>query len=147
MPKEKDLVAYCGLYCGDCFHYKGRIADLARDLRKEFRQYKFDRRAEKMATNAYYAPFKNYQQCYELLGMMVGFRCKRGCRGNGGPPVCKIRECCREKAIEGCWLCGAFETCKTMEFLKKYHEDGHLKNLRILKKSGLDSFIKGKRYW
>jgi hypothetical protein len=28
-----------------------------------------------------------------------------------------------------------------------FHEDAHLKNLRALKKSGLDSFINGKRYW
>ena len=32
--KDKNLTAYCGLYCGDCFNYKGEIADLARDLRK-----------------------------------------------------------------------------------------------------------------
>ena len=32
--QDKNLVAYCGLYCGDCPMYKGKIADLARDLRK-----------------------------------------------------------------------------------------------------------------
>ena len=32
--QDKNLVAYCGLYCGDCPIYKGKIADLARDLRK-----------------------------------------------------------------------------------------------------------------
>ena len=46
MVKEKDLVAYCGLYCGDCFGYKGKIADLARDLRKELRAAKFAKIAE-----------------------------------------------------------------------------------------------------
>ena len=147
MSEGRELVAYCGLYCGDCFQYQGKIADLARDLRKELRHYKFDTRAEKMATNAYYASLKYYPQTYELLGTMVKFRCKRTCRGNGGPPVCKIRECCRKKGIEGCWECNEFETCKTMDFLKKYHEDGHLKNLKTLKKLGVDSFIKGKRYW
>jgi hypothetical protein len=147
MPEEKELTAYCGLYCGDCYIYQGKIADLARDLRKEFRQAKFDERAEKMAANSFFAAFKYYTQCYELLGTMVKFRCKRACRGGGGPPVCKIRECCRKKGIEGCWECSDFETCKTMDFLKKFHGNAHLKNLRILKKSGLDSFVKGKRYW
>jgi len=42
MTFKEDLVAYCGLYCGDCFNYKGEIADLARDLRKELRKTKFD---------------------------------------------------------------------------------------------------------
>lgn len=147
MPEEKELIAYCGLYCGDCYHYQGKIADLARDLRKELRRYKFAERAEKMATVAYSASFKNFPECYDLLGTMVRFRCKRTCRGNGGPPFCKIRECCRRRDIEGCWQCDDFETCPTTDFLKKYHEDGHIKNLRILKKSGADSFIKGRRYF
>jgi hypothetical protein len=147
MAEEKDLIAYCGLYCGDCYQYQGKIADLARDLRKELRQVKFDERAEKMSANSFFAAFKNYPQCYELLGTMVKFRCKRACRGGGGPPVCKIRECCRGKGIEGCWQCDEFETCEKMDFLKAFHEDAHLKNLRIIKKSGVDSFISGKRYW
>jgi hypothetical protein len=147
MIEENDLIAYCGLYCGDCYQYQGKIADLARDLRKELRRYKFAERAEKMATVPYSASFKNYPECYELLGNMVRFRCKRACRGNGGPPVCKIRECCQKKGIAGCWLCDEFESCQKMEFLKKYHDDGHIKNLHILKKSGVDSFIRGKRYW
>ncbi|MDY6866058.1 MAG: hypothetical protein SVY15_08845 [Halobacteriota archaeon] len=32
-------VAYCGLHCEGCFSYKGTIADMARDLRKELRGY------------------------------------------------------------------------------------------------------------
>lgn len=41
--KNEKLVAYCGLYCGDCINYKGEVADLARDLRKKLREAKFDR--------------------------------------------------------------------------------------------------------
>ena len=147
MTQDKDLIAYCGLYCGDCYQYKGKMADLARDLRKEMRQAKFPDRAGKMAAVPYFAAFKNYPQCYELLGTMVRFRCKRACRGGGGPPVCKIRECCRKKGIDGCWQCDDFETCKTMDFLKQFHEDNHIKNMKIIRKSGIDSFLKGKRYW
>ncbi len=40
---NENLIAYCGLYCGDCFAHKGRIMDLAKDLRKELRQVKFER--------------------------------------------------------------------------------------------------------
>ena len=38
--KEK-LIGYCGLYCGDCSGYKGTIANLARDLRKELDRERF----------------------------------------------------------------------------------------------------------
>jgi hypothetical protein len=147
MPEDKGLIAYCGLYCGDCYRYKGKIADLARDLRKELRQEKFDLTADTMSQTSFFAAFKDYPQCYELLGEMVKFRCKRSCRGGGGPPVCKIRACCQKKGIDGCWQCDEFETCKRLDFLKPFHEDAHIKNLKILKKSGVDSFLVGKRNW
>jgi hypothetical protein len=147
MPEGKDLIAYCGLYCGDCYRYKGKIADLARDLRKELRQEKFDLTADTMSQTSFFAAFKNYPQCYELLGEMVKFRCKRSCRGGGGPPVCKIRECCQKKAIDGCWQCDEFETCRKLDFLKPFHDDAHIKNLKILKKSGAGSFLGGRRNW
>ena len=144
---EKDLIAYCGLYCGDCFGYQGKIADLARDLRKELRQAKFDKTAELLSTIPFFATFKDYRQCYEVLGALVKFHCKNTCRGGGGPPFCKMRQCCQKKGIEGCWQCDEFETCEKLDTLKPNHGDAHLKNLRIIKKQGVDEFIKGKRFW
>ena len=38
---NENLIAYCGLYCGDCHGYQQKIPDLARDLRKELRQLKY----------------------------------------------------------------------------------------------------------
>ena len=143
MGEDKDLVAYCGLYCGDCFGYKGKIADLARDLRKELRQAKFDRAAEGIP----FKEFKHYKECYEVLGAMVRLRCNNACKGGGGNPFCKVRKCCQKKGIEGCWQCDEFETCEKLDFLKPNHGDAHLKNLRIIKKEGVDSFLKGKKYW
>ena len=147
MAEEIDLVAYCGLYCGDCFSHKGKIADLARDLRKELRQAKFDRTAEFMSTISFFENLKDYRQCYEVLGTMVRFRCKNACRGGGGPPFCKMRKCCQQKGIDGCWQCDEFETCEKLDFLKQSHGDAHLKNLRKLKKQGISAFVQGKRYW
>ena len=147
MSEEEDLVAYCGIYCGDCFAHKGKIADLARDLRKELRQAKFAKTAEILSANSFFEVFKNYQQCYDVLGALVKFRCRKACRGGGGPPFCKMRICCQRKGVEGCWQCDEFETCENLDFLKPLHGDANLKNLRILKKTGVDNFIKGKRYW
>jgi hypothetical protein len=67
MTEGTNLVACCGLYCGDCFGYKGKVADLARDLRKELRQAKFD----KVAEGILFKEFKHYKECYEALGAMV----------------------------------------------------------------------------
>ena len=147
MPGNKDLIAYCGLYCGDCVSYKGKVADLARDLRKELRAAKFDRTAEVLAAVPFFQAFINYNECYEVLGAMVKFHCRKTCRGGGGPPFCKMRKCCQQKGIEGCWECAEFETCENLDFLKAGHGEAHLKNLRTLKKKGVDAFLAGTKYW
>jgi hypothetical protein len=143
--EDKELIAYCGLYCGDCFNYKGEIADLARDLRKKLREAKFDRVSPGLAN--FFKEFADYERCYEVLGAMVRLRCKRTCRNGGGPPACKIRSCCQRKNIRGCWECEEFRTCAKLDFLKPVHEDAHLKNLDKLKKQGTDNFLAGKRCW
>jgi len=144
---DKDMIAYCGFYCGECPWHKGTIADLSRDLRKELRSARLDKLAEFLSTFPSYKEYKNYQHCYELLGSLMKLRCKKICREGGPMPSCKIRKCCQNKEIEGCWECEEFETCEKMDFLKPGHGDAHIKNLRKLKKKGTDEFIKGKKYW
>jgi hypothetical protein len=147
MAEDKDLIAYCGLYCGDCSFHQGKIADLSRDLRKELRSHRFDKTAEALSEVPFFAVFKDYPQCYDVLGALVKLRCKNTCKGGGGPPFCKMRKCCQKKGIDGCWECAEFETCDKLDFLKPGHGDAHIKNLRKLKKEGVDSFIKGKKLW
>jgi len=147
MHGEEKLIAYCGLFCGECFSYQGKIADLARDLRKELRQIRFDKVAESMSNISFFKTFKKYPECYEVLGAIVKLRCKNACRNGGGNPYCAIRKCCQKKEIEDCWLCDEFEDCRKMDFLKMNHGDAHLKNLRILKKNGKKGFLKGNKYW
>ena len=47
--KNETLIVYCGLSCGECPRHTGKIANLARDLRKELRQSKFDKIAEALS--------------------------------------------------------------------------------------------------
>ena len=147
MAEEKDLIAYCGIYCGDCFIHQGKVADLSRDLRKELRKYHFDKMAKSFSEVPRFAVLKDYPQCYDVLGELVKLRCHKTCRDDGGPPFCKMRKCCRKKGIDGCWECAEFETCAELDFVKTYHGDAHLKNLRKLKKAGVDGFLAGKKYW
>ncbi len=132
------LVAYCGLSCAGCLMYRGRVADLARDLRAELRAVHFDRFAKDLRV-------KDYATCYESLGAMVKLRCKRSCRGGGGMPICKIRTCAREKAYAGCWECAEMEGCRKLAALSKYHDDAFWKNLRRIREVGLAAFCAGKQ--
>ena len=145
--KDKNSIAYCGLYCGDCPIYKGKIADLARDLRKELRDARFDKTAESLSGISFFEIFSKYHQCYEVLGAMVKLRCGKICKDGGGPPFCKIRKCCQKKGIDGCWECNEFKTCEKLDFLKQGHGDAHIKNLRKIEKKGINEFLKGNKYW
>ncbi|MFH1861801.1 MAG: DUF3795 domain-containing protein [bacterium] len=142
-----NLIAYCGLYCGDCFAFKGKIADLARDLRKELRGYHFDKTAASLAELSFFSFFKNYPQCYEVLGGMVKFRCRPACRGGGGNPTCKIRACCRKRDFSGCWECGEFESCEKLTLLRSNHGSAPIKNLRRIRRQGIEAFLTGKKDW
>jgi len=147
MEDDEHLVAFCGLYCEDCHGFTGTIPDLARDLRKELRRTRYDKFAEFVSSYSFGKDFSNYDECYRVLGAMVKFRCRKGCRDGGGSPVCKIRKCAQEKGIEGCWLCDDFETCVMLDFLNPIHGDAHRKNLSAIKRKGKDGFISGKRLW
>lgn len=140
-------ISYCGLYCPDCPNRKGVIADLARDLRKELRTYRFDKTAELLSSISFFKEFKNYSECYEVLGAMVKMRCGRTCRNGGGNPACKIRKCVQKKKLQGCWECNEFETCEKLSYLEGNHGKAHMKNLRIIKKKGVEEFMKGKKHW
>lgn len=141
MAEDRELIAYCGLYCGDCFNYKGEIADLARDLRKKLREARFDRVSQGLSR--FFKEIKDYELCYEVLGAMVRLRCRRACHDGGGNPSCKIRACCQKKGIAGCWECAEFEACSKLDFLRPIHGDEHLKSLRKLEKQGVDGFLAG----
>ena len=145
--QEENLIAYCSLYCGECFSYKGQIADLARDLRKELRESKFEKTAEFLSALSFFQVFQHYPQCYDVLGAFVKLRCKYACKGGGGNPTCKIRKCCQKKGFAGCWECEEVETCAKLDFLIPAHGDAHRRNLRILQKKGIEPFLTGKKFW
>ncbi|PLX08209.1 MAG: hypothetical protein C0596_07920 [Marinilabiliales bacterium] len=90
---SKNDIAYCGLYCAECPNHTGVIADLARDLRKELSNYKFDKTAEMLSKISFFKDFEKYDDCYTVLGAMVKMRCGKTCRDGGGNPSCKIKRC------------------------------------------------------
>ena len=145
--EDSNLIAFCGLYCGDCHGYTGKIPDLARDLRKELREIHYDKFASFILTYSFGKDFKNYEECYKVLGAMVKFRCRKGCRNGGGSPFCKIRKCVQKKGFDGCWECNELQTCKELKFLEPVHGDAHTKNLKCIRKFGKKDFVKGKTLW
>ncbi len=142
MSEHLEKTGYCGLYCGDCSFGKGTIPDLARDLRKQLREFRFDQVAQTIP----FKEFRDYPQCYEVLGALVKLRCG-GCRTGSRSKFCNVAECARRKGYEGCWECGEFGTCEKLGFLEAVHGEGHLKNLKRIASVGVDEWAAGKRHW
>ena len=51
--EDENLITYCGLYCGDCHGYTGKIPNLVRDLRKELREMHYDKFASFISTYSF----------------------------------------------------------------------------------------------
>ena len=135
------------MYCGDCFGYSGTIADLARDLRAELRRAHFDELAEVISQVPAFKVFESYSQCYDVLEGLTKLRCRKTCRGGGGPSQCEIRPCNREKHLAGCWQCDEFRSCTKLDILRPHHGDAHLRNLSKIRRNGTTAFVEGKRHW
>ncbi|MBU7045310.1 MAG: hypothetical protein HXS54_02650 [Theionarchaea archaeon] len=60
MKEKKDLLAYCGLYCGDCLGYTGVIADAAETFINVLKTYKFDQTVTHI-----FPENKGFYACYE----------------------------------------------------------------------------------
>jgi len=144
---QMNLVGHCGLYCGDCPGHNQRIADLARDLRRELRRASFAKTAELFSTMPGFGMFRDYDQAYAVLGGMMKLRCKAPCRTRTGPNLCAPRKCCAKHGYEGCWECDRFEDCDKLKQWEPSHGDAHIRNLRFIRRHGLAAFVGGRRHW
>ena len=140
--KDKDLTAYCELYCGDCIRFKCRASDLSALLLDELEKSRFQEYAKVKRHNA--KELEHYESMITSLKGISSIKCVVPCRlgGNGCDGSCQIIGCVKEKAIEGCWDCAEFETCDKLIFLKPFHGDAPLKNLLIIRDIGINSWAK-----
>jgi len=139
--QEKELTAYCGLYCGDCIRYKSKAADLARNLAHELQETEFDKYADVESSSV--EELRHYKEYCEVLNTIVRLQCNAPCRVGGGCSTfsCKIIECCQHRGLEGCWECDEVEKCDKFEFLKPFCGDMPLQNVRTIKELGLDRWV------
>ena len=145
MKDSRELLAYCGLYCGDCAGYSGEIAEAAQKLKETTEQCKF----RQTAKHLFPEKLKEYGKLENMVNFMTELRCPRICRRiTPGDVKCEISKCCRGKRYYACHECDAFETCDKLKTLSGLHGNSHIKNLRAIRQMGIDSWIeKGKRLW
>lgn len=109
----KNLVGYCGLYCGVCGIYQGKIKHAVENLRKIIGYYGFDKITDELAK--WEPSFQHYKEFESVLGGLVKIfgECP-GCLSGGGDPNCAIRECCKPKGYVTCAECSDMETCEKL---------------------------------
>jgi len=122
MNNANNAVAYCGLYCPKC--YKIRVAQAAESLKAELENAK--------VKGAVF--LENFPDIGRVLNSLIELRCSRFCHEGGGKSSCKIKICCNEKNIEGCWECETFEKCPNLK-------EQFVNNIREIKEKGINEFI------
>jgi len=146
--QEFELTAHCGLYCGDCIRYNGKVVDLAGELWHELQKAQFDKYAAVKSKSV--NELENYDQFCQILEVIAQLKCISPCRlgGDGCASSCQIKKCVQSKGMQGCWQCHQMETCSKFEFLTPFHGDNPRENLRKVQKYGLDRWAKhrGKFY-
>jgi hypothetical protein len=141
------LVAYCGLYCGDCFWYSGGVAELARRTEREIVVSGFDRFARYITRHRTGRAYREFPAFRRVLATIAKKGCTRPCRKGGCDPDCAIRRCCKARKLDGCWQCDRVAVCPGIAELRPIHGAGALRNLRLLARNGPAAFARGRRWW
>jgi hypothetical protein len=147
---KAELVAYCGIYCGDCLGYTGVIADAAEGFAEVLDRHQFER----TAAGVFPEELEDYGRFREILAFVGDLRCSGICRQgeqDGGPAGCAVKNCCIDKGFYACYECDDFESCARLGTLHEgLHADACAKNMRAIRKKGLEVWLaEGPRtcYW
>ena len=138
--EDENLLAYCGLFCGDCIRYGSKAFDLANELYLELGLIKFNEYAKIKSKE-----IKTLKFCSEMMNTLNAInklKCDIPCRlgGDGCLNKCEIVKCVNSKSYNGCWECQNFEKCEKFEFLKPFHGNGPQKNCESILKYGFDNW-------
>ena len=132
---SKNLVGYCGLHCGACGIYQGRIRQAVENLRGVIQAYGFDKISAELAkwepSFEHYAEFENVMD-----GLVKIFGGCPGCVGGGGDPTCAVRECCKQKAYATCVDCNKMNECDKLK-----QREWALKRLREIRALGFQKWV------
>ncbi len=135
VENPRKLAGYCGLYCGACGIYQGRIKQAVENLRSVIKAYGFDKIMPELAK--WESSFEHYAEFDNVMnGLVKIFGECPGCVQGGGDPNCAVRNCCKQKAYVTCAECSEMETC---EKLRPYGAPV-LEGLRRIKAVGVDKW-------
>ena len=123
-------IGFCGIDCSKCELGNKTISKNAETLKKRVENYGISQwyQLVPVADNEKFS----FDELNKGLAWLVKYAACLGCQNNGGPPMCPVRMCAREKKFENCSMCDSIDTCKKMDFLEPGHPDlrENLKKMR-----------------
>jgi hypothetical protein len=125
---NKELICYCGLYCGNCA-VKVKVEPAAKILYEEMKKAGFEEVINFIPGGDKFWPF--------LKGMVVDGVCV-SCKAGSGNPGCKVRICAKEKGIELCALCESYPC----DLYAGYFKDTLIHDNAVLREQGMDAWAK-----
>ncbi|MBN2039715.1 MAG: DUF3795 domain-containing protein [Spirochaetes bacterium] len=147
---NREITAYCGLYCGDCIPSKKHLYKLANELDDLLTELKFENYAELKSKRS--RTFDKYNDFIEVLREIKKLKCEPFCYNGpvselGCASDCAVRTCVLSKQINGCWECAENRDCSRLIYLKDFHP-GLRHNLEMIREHGIDNWIekRGKHY-
>lgn len=142
------FIGCCGMFCGNCIVRTGNIAETANSLLQKVTSDEFKTLVKGLPkVIPAYDKLSLYDEFCDFLSVISTLSCGKYCIEGGGIPNCAIRNCCQEKAIEGCWICGDYKDCGKITWLCQIHPDAPVKNLTKIQESGMEAYLKGEKYF
>ena len=142
------LIAYCGLYCGDCPGYKGTIANLARDLRKELEAGASSRTWRRSSADIpFFKALRAFRSAAQVLKTLPKLQLQEDLPGQRRAAGLRDSHVQSRQGFDGCWQCGTFKTCTKLDFLRGRPRRRPPPQPEQDQRDGAAAFLQGKRYW
>ncbi|NQT26315.1 DUF3795 domain-containing protein [candidate division KSB1 bacterium] len=140
---EHTWLAYCGNYCGDCLLFHGEVTDLAGVLLRRLKLMEHDQSAHHSPQLPHSEIYQQYcHRLYEALYSIDELRCTQLCREGGGSEFCKIRKCCVQHDLDGCWDCAELTQCSILQEFDAISLEAKMRTLLEIRENGVEGFLK-----
>ncbi|MBW2702780.1 MAG: DUF3795 domain-containing protein [Deltaproteobacteria bacterium] len=104
---EPSLAGACGAYCGACLAYRGELAAEAGRLLQGIRRQGFLGLAKRLHP----AEGPKVDVFFDVLDRLARTPACPGCAAGGGPMICPVRVCAKERRLETCAHCADLSAC------------------------------------
>lgn len=127
-----EKLARCGIFCGQCSAFHGKVADLAKQLYHEIEtDYSWAKESSEF----------NYNELLKGLAWMKEQRCP-GCR-QVSESWCDVKNCSKiqNNEIDNCLICEDFLSCSKTEYQRNRYSY-LIKDYNSLKKISIKEYLK-----